>query len=291
MNKAEISAARRPKLGQNFLTDRRIAEQVVDAAGNLADRAVIEIGPGRGILTNLLSRRARRLIAIEFDRVLAAQLRMHFSRLPNVEIIEADILKVELPTLLGPRPGALAGVAASQIDRARVVGNIPYYITSDILLWVFANAQFFDEIILMTQLEVADRIAAVAGSRDYGLLSATTQLFARVEKLFDVPAEAFAPPPKVESAVLRLKLVPRWSELQVEPESFQQFLKASFAQKRKTLLNNLKTAYDVKAVRAAMISAQLRPDIRAEAVPLEKAAAVFHELLAGGHELQAGGAA
>jgi 16S rRNA (adenine1518-N6/adenine1519-N6)-dimethyltransferase len=129
-------------------------------------------------------------------------------------------------------------------------------------------------------MEVAERVAAVPGSRDYGLLSATTQLYASVEKLFTVPAGAFAPPPKVESAVLRLRLAPRWEDLRVEPAGFQEFLRASFAQKRKTLLNNLKSTYDDKQVRAAMIAAELRPDVRAEAVPLEKAAAVFRALAA-----------
>ena len=159
-----------------------------------------------------------------------------------------------------------------------VAANIPYYITSDILLWIFANHEFFEEVVVMTQLEVAERVTAAPGTRDYGVLSATAQMFARAELLFTVPAEAFAPPPKVDSAVMRLKIAPRLHELQVESEPFQQFLKLSFGQKRKTLFNNLKSAYDDSVLRAAMLTVELRPEVRAEAVPLEKAAALFRLL-------------
>lgn len=276
----DVAVARRPKLGQNFLADRHAAERIVEALGDVSDKVVIEIGPGRGVLTGMLAARSRHLIAIELDRVLAAQLRMHFARHTNVEIIEADILAVEFPTILGPRPGMLTGIANPKLERARVIGNIPYYITSDILLHLFEHYQFFEQIVMMVQLEVADRIAAAPGSRDYGLLSATAQLYAKVEKLFTVPPGAFAPPPKVHSAVLRLTLEPRWEELKVDPAAFVDFLKLSFGQKRKTFLNNLKGKYEDKAARAALASAELRPDVRAEAVPLEKAAIVFRELVA-----------
>jgi 16S rRNA (adenine1518-N6/adenine1519-N6)-dimethyltransferase len=271
--------ARRPKLGQNFLTDRRAAERIVDALGDISQKTVIEIGPGRGALTRLLAQRAHHLIAIDIDRVLAAQLRMNFARYPNVEILEADILAVEFSTLLGPRPGGLTGIANPKIEQARVVGNIPYYITSDILLRLFQYHEWFDEIVLMVQLEVADRLAAKPGSRDYGLLSATAQLHATVEKLFTLPSGAFTPPPKVQSGLVRLKLEPRWEKLQVDPEAFIDFLKLSFSQKRKILLNNLKSRYDEKLIRAAIASAKLRSDVRAEAMPLEKAAAVFRALV------------
>jgi len=272
--------ARRPKLGQNFLTDARIAERTVDSIGDISDKTVIEIGPGRGILTRLLAERSRRLIAIEIDRVLAAQLRLRFSRYSNVEILEADVLSVELPALLAPRPGALAGIANPNTGKARVIGNIPYYITSDILLRLFEYHELFEQVVLMVQLEVAERIAAKPGSRDYGLLSATAQLHADVEKLFTVPAGAFSPPPKVESAVLRLTMAPRWKQLEIDAAAFTNFLKISFAQKRKTFLNNLKAHYDDRAIRDALTAAKLRLDVRAEAVPLDKAAAVFRALAA-----------
>ncbi len=271
--------ARRPKLGQNFLADRNFAERIVSALGDVSEKVVIEIGPGRGVLTNLLAQRARHVIGIEFDRVLAAQLRMLYARFPHVEIIEADVLSVQFDTILGPRPGALTGIASPHIDKASVVGNIPYYITSDLLLHLFSYHSLFDQLVLMVQLEVADRIAARPGSRDYGLLSATAQLYAKVEKLFTVAPGAFNPPPKVQSAVQRLTIDPQWEKLKVAPERFVEFLKLSFGQKRKTLLNNLKAKYDIKAVRSALTSAKVPANIRAEALSLEKSAAVFRHLV------------
>jgi 16S rRNA (adenine1518-N6/adenine1519-N6)-dimethyltransferase len=125
---------------------------------------------------------------------------------------------------------------------------------------------------------VADRISAQPGSRDYGLLSATVQLFARVEKLFTLPPGAFSPPPEVHSSVLRLTMAPRLEELQVEEVTFIAFLKLAFAQKRKTLVNNLRGQYDLAAIRTALKAAGLRPDVRAEAISLEKTAAVFRAL-------------
>jgi 16S rRNA (adenine1518-N6/adenine1519-N6)-dimethyltransferase len=130
----------------------------------------------------------------------------------------------------------------------------------------------------MVQREVADRIAAVPGSRDYGLLSATAQLYTRVERLFTLPPGAFSPPPKVHSSVLRLTIAPRFAELQMSPKPFIEFLKAAFAMKRKTLLNNLKKAYSEEQIRDAIKEAGLRADVRAEAIPLETSAAVFRKL-------------
>ncbi len=146
------------------------------------------------------------------------------------------------------------------------------------MLRILKLHQNIERAVIMVQREVADRIAAEPGSRDYGLLSATTQLFARAEKLFTLPPGAFSPPPQVHSTVLRLTMAPRLEELQVEEGTFIAFLKVAFAQKRKTLLNNLRGQYADAAVRAALKSAGLRADVRAEAVLLEKMAAVFKAL-------------
>jgi len=271
--------SKRPKLGQNFLTDTRLASRIVDALGDISAKVAVEIGPGRGILTDLLVERAGHVIAIELDRILAAQLRMRYSRLPNVEVIEADALTVQFDSLLRPRPGTLTGIANPKFDQARVIGNIPYYITSELLLRLFENHVWFDCMVLMTQLEVADRIAASPGTRDYGLLSATAQLYAKVEKLFTLPPGAFQPPPKVHSAVLRLTVEPRWEQLKVDPAGFVEFLKLSFGQKRKTLANNLKGKYGQQEIEKAVAAAKVRADVRAEALSLEKAAAVFRGLV------------
>ena len=276
MPRATARPAKRPKLGQNFLTDQSAAEKIVAALGDIRSATVIEIGPGGAMLTAKLAARTGRLIAIELDRVLAAQLSLKFSRQPNIEIIEADVLTVDIANLIARKPDPILHLPQAQ--KAKVIGNLPYYITSDILLHLFHFHEWISEMVIMVQREVADRVAAKPGSRDYGLLSATTQMYARVENLFTLPPQAFSPPPKVHSSVLRLMMAPRIAELGVETEAFVEFLKLSFGQKRKTLLNNLKSKYDPAAVRAALKSRRLREDVRAEAVPLEKAAGVFRRL-------------
>jgi len=271
-------AKRKPKLGQNFLVDSSAARRIVEALGDISNRIVIEIGPGRGVLTDRLIPQAKRVIGIELDRVLAAQLRMNYATKPNVEILESDFVTAEFPSMVGRRPGPLHDLRPTQPETVDVVGNLPYYITSDIVLRILELHQNIERAVIMVQREVADRISAAPGSRDYGLLSATAQLFARAEKLFTLPPSAFSPPPEVHSSVLRLTMAPRLEELQVEEEPFIAFLKLAFAQKRKTLVNNLRGQYELAAIRAALKAAALRPDVRAEAIPLEKTAAVFRAL-------------
>jgi 16S rRNA (adenine1518-N6/adenine1519-N6)-dimethyltransferase len=267
-------------LGQHYLVEDSAALRIVEALGDISQSTVLEIGPGRGALTSPLARRARRLIAIELDRVLAAQLRMKFALAPNVEIIEGDILAIDFDTLFGPKPGSTRPGMEFVPERVRVVGNLPYYITSDILLRLFEYRQYFETIVIMVQREVADRLAAPPGGSEYGLLSATTQLYAKVETLFTLPPGAFSPPPKVQSTVVRLTMAPRVESLRVPEESFVNFLKLSFGQKRKTLWNNLKAQYRPDALRAALEKSGVKADLRAEALSLEKSAALFRALTA-----------
>ena len=278
----KVSSARvpkkKPKLGQHFLTDTSTAVRILDALGDISQTTVLEIGPGRGALTTMLVRRARRLIAIETDRVLAAQLRMNFSLAPNIEIIEGDILSVDIDSIFGPKPGSSRPGLDVAPERVRVVGNLPYFITSEILLRMFEYRQYFETIVLMVQKEVADRLAASPGSKEYGLLSATAQLYSRVEKLFIVPPVAFSPPPKVHSAVVRLSISPHLEKLRVNEDEFIRFLKLSFAQKRKTLWNNLKVRYASEDLKRAMLRAKVKPAIRAEALSLEDSARLFRAL-------------
>jgi len=269
---------RKPKLGQHFLADSSFAARIVEALGDISQSTVLEIGPGRGALTSTLVRKARRLIAVETDRVLAAQLRMHFSLTPNIEIIEGDILAIDLDTLFGPKPGSTRPGMEQVPERVRVVGNLPYFITSDILLRLFEYRKYFDTMVLMVQKEVADRLAARPGTKEYGLLSATAQLYAQVERLFTVPPGAFTPPPKVNSAAVRLVLTPRVDSLGVNETEFIRFLKLSFGQKRKTLWNNLKSRYGSEDLTRAMQRAKVKPTIRAEALSLEQNAALFRAL-------------
>ncbi|HSE49622.1 MAG TPA: 16S rRNA (adenine(1518)-N(6)/adenine(1519)-N(6))-dimethyltransferase RsmA [Terriglobales bacterium] len=271
-------AAKKPKLGQNFLADKRAAEKIVAALGDVSQKLVVEIGPGRGVLTELLAARAAHVAAIELDHVLGAQLRMAYALKPNVEIIEGDVLRIDFARFVGREAGTAGDTRLHRAPKAQVIGNLPYYITSPILLHLFEHHQHIEQIVILVQREVADRIAAEPGGREYGLLSATAQLFAKVEKLFTLPPGAFSPPPKVYSTVLRLTIAPRAEKLGVEPRAFLDFLKLAFAQKRKTLLNNLRQDYDEAAARKAIASAKLRPDVRAEAVELEKMARVFNAL-------------
>ncbi len=268
----------KPKLGQHFLVDDVAAMRIVEALGDVSQSTVLEIGPGRGALTSLLARRARRLIAIELDRVLAAQLRMNFALTTNVEIIEGDVLAIDFNTIFGPKPGSTRPGIEQKPEQVRVVGNLPFFITSDILLRLFELRRYFEMIVLMVQREVADRLAAPPGVRDYGLLSATAQLYSRTEKMFTLPPGAFSPPPKVQSTVVRLTMVPRLESLGVPEASFVDFLKLSFGQKRKTLWNNLKSRYKPDALRAAFAEAGVKPTVRAEALSLEKSAALFRAL-------------
>jgi 16S rRNA (adenine1518-N6/adenine1519-N6)-dimethyltransferase len=274
----------KPKLGQHFLNSEEYAIRVVDALGDVSQSTVLEIGPGRGILTSLLAKRTRRLIAVELDRVLAAQLRLKFGMARNVEIIEADVLSIDFDSLFGPKPGLGRPGIELKTEPVKVVGNLPYFITSDILLRLFEFSKYFESIVIMVQREVADRIAAEPGGKEYGMLSATAQLYARVEKLFTLPPGAFTPPPKVHSAVLRLTIAPQQEKLGVAGDGFINFLRLSFGQKRKTLWNNLKGAYQNSLLKRALADAHVKPTARAETLSLEESAAVYRALRNAGSE-------
>jgi len=282
VNVPKVASANRPrtkpKLGQHFLNSEEAATHIVDALGDISQSTVLEIGPGRGILTSLLARRARRLIAVELDRVLAAQLRLKFGMSRNVEVIEADVLTIDFESLFGPKPGLGRPGIEIKPEPVKVVGNLPYYITSDILLRLFEFSKYFESLVIMVQKEVADRIAAEPGGSDYGILSATAQLNARVEKLFTLPPGAFAPPPKVHSTVLRLTMEPQQEKLGVTGDGFIDFLRLSFGQKRKTLWNNLKENYEGAELERALAEAKVKPTARAETLSLEESAAVFRAL-------------
>ena len=240
---------------------------IVQALGDISQSTVVEIGPGAGAITEILAPRAQRLIAIELDRDLAPRLREQFSGQPAVEILHADVLTVDFDTLKG-EGGPLA-----------VIGNLPYYITSDILLRLFRFHQGISRAVIMVQREVADRIAATPGNRDYGLLSATAQLYAQVERVLTLPPSAFMPPPEVHSTVLRLDMQPRFTDLGVEVEPFIAFLKKSFAQKRKTLAKNLRSAgFDSTKIAQAIEAAGIMPTARAEELDLVAMSGIWKSL-------------
>jgi 16S rRNA (adenine1518-N6/adenine1519-N6)-dimethyltransferase len=277
-----LHSTRKAKLGQNFLIDRKAAAKIVDALGDVSQSLVVEVGPGRGVLTDILVAKAGRVIAIELDRMLATTLRMKHARDPKLEVLEGDVLTIDFRTVLHRTIGPLGDLRPEKPERARLLGNLPYYITSDILLHLFEFHDQFDLMVIMVQREVADRIAAKPGSRAYGLLSATAQLYAQVENLFTLPPGAFAPSPRVHSTVLRLRITPRFEELGVKPREFIEFLKLAFAKKRKTLLNNLRRHYSQEQIRASLKLSGIRADVRAEALSLEKTAAIFESLARSG---------
>jgi len=269
---------KKPKLGQNFLIDEDACRRIAGSLGDTSARTVVEIGPGHGAITDILAPRCARLHCIEFDPALARELAFRFRNDPHVTIHNADILQTNLAALL-PNAGEPWALSPEPwpLD---ILGNLPYYITSDILLhlFTFARTGLLARAVLMMQREVADRIAAAPGSSEYGALSAFTQLHAHVTNLFTLPPGAFNPPPDVYSTVLRLDFAPRFTELQVDPDGFNKFLRSTFMQKRKTLANNLRTAGFNAAQLSAAWPASIPPLARSEAVPLEAMAELYRNL-------------
>lgn len=257
------------KLGQNFLVDPQAVERIAAALGDLTHRTVVEIGPGRGAITGMLATRAKQVIAVELDRELAGRLRSQFSAgSANVEVVERDVLKFDF-----------AQAASEAGERLLIVGNLPYYITSPILLKLAASHAALDRAVLMVQREVADRVTARPGTRDYGLLSVTVQMHGPVEPLFTLPPHAFSPPPEVHSTVFRWRFSPRFTELCMSEDKFAGLARIAFAQKRKTLANNLRAAgIAPPAVAAALVQAGIPPQARAETLSLEAFAALSRAL-------------
>ena len=257
----------KPKLGQNFLHDAEAIRRIVAALGDCSKSTVIEIGPGKGAVTRVLAAHADKVLAVELDQELAAHLRIEFPP-ERLTIINEDVLKFDF-----------ARAAAEAGERLAVVGNLPYYITSPILLKLAASQASLHRAVLMMQREVADRVVAVPGSRDYGLLSVTAQMYGPVEKLFILPPDAFSPPPEVHSAVIRWRFAPRFAELDVDETSFLPLVRQAFAQKRKTLANNLRAAGVAAAsIQRALNHAGVAPQARAEELPLESFAVLWKAL-------------
>lgn len=241
------------RLGQHFLHDQNILKRIASAVAPLDGAQLVEIGPGRGALTEHLLPYAPRLAAIELDSRLAEVLRTRF---PTLQLVEGDALSVDL----------------SQWGPVTICGNLPYYVTSPILDRVLALGPLLRSAVFLIQKEVADRLVARTGSRDYGYLTVRTQVSADVEMLFRVGPSAFRPPPKVESAVVRL--TPRPQPLVDDVASFVAFAGACFRQKRKMLRNNLSGLYGDR------ILATGKAQLRAEQLTLEELAELWRALRA-----------
>ena len=254
------------RFGQNFLVDRNIVNRIIEAFDPRPDETIVEIGPGRGALTTRLTERAGRVVAVEFDRDLVPQLRQLFHAATNLKLIEADALELDFCDAISPA------------KTSRVVANLPYNVATAILQRLIQQRLCISEMVLMLQREVVDRLTATPESPDRGFLSVLVQAYCETEKLFDVSPQAFRPAPKVWSTVVRLRVL-RKMAVEVKDEALLwKVVSAGFAQRRKTILNNLRDAPEeiqelLKARGGASIvlcEAAIPPLRRAETFELEE---------------------
>ncbi|HET9424994.1 MAG TPA: 16S rRNA (adenine(1518)-N(6)/adenine(1519)-N(6))-dimethyltransferase RsmA [Gemmatimonadaceae bacterium] len=252
----------RKSLGQHFLTDRAILERIADAAALTPATTVIEIGPGRGALTDVLVERAGRVIAIEYDRALAAKLVDRYASRPHVEIVQADVLTVSFGDLAkGPY---------------HLVGNVPYYITTPIIFQALEQPRP-DLAVYLVQREVAERLVAPPGGGDYGALTVNVGAVADAEIMFAVPAGAFRPPPKVDSAVVRITPKPTPLVAPAEEARFRAFVQSVFTMRRKQMQRILRSVASLsqESADARLAAAGIEPTARPETVTIGQFAALF----------------
>ena len=259
----------RQPLGQHFLADAGWRGKIRETLPLLARETWVEIGAGHGELTQSLAGQGRRVIAIETDTRLAKRLGERIlaapANWPGVEVVSTDVLRADLGRLTG--------------DRFRVYGNLPYYIASPILRHLFRWAAQIDSIHVVIQFEVAARIVARPGLREYGYLSARCQFYAKPDIVLRIPPGAFRPRPRVTSALVRLTLPGERSRLNIgDDDRFLRFIQTCFGQKRKTLRNNLRQVADDAQIKAALAAGGLRPDSRAEQLALPQFASLFDQL-------------
>ena len=253
-------------LGQNFLVGSHYPRRIVDSVAPQSGETIVEIGPGHGALTGLLLESGARVIAIELDPELIPGLSSMFSGLENFRLIEADALKVDCCELIYPDASA------------RVVANLPYYISTPILQRLIEHRHCLSEMTLMLQREVVERITANPGGKEYGVLTVLAQFYCEVEKLFDVPPGAFRPAPKVYSSALRLRSRARTAEPVADEALMIELTKTLFAQRRKTILNNLRAGRGRLAlsgefeIAGLLSSCGLDPTRRAETLAIEEIA-------------------
>lgn len=253
------------KFGQNFLIDTHVLDKIIRESGVNQDDCVIEIGPGIGTMTQYLAENAREVVAIEIDKNLIPILKDTLSSYNNVTIINEDVLKVDIKKLAEER---------NQGKPVKVVANLPYYITTPIVMGLFESHVPIDSITIMVQKEVADRMQEGPGSKDYGALSLAVQYYAKPEIVANVPPNCFMPRPNVGSAVIRLTCHEK-PPVEVEDENFMfDIIRASFNQRRKTLVNGLGNAGNLNVMKEQVANVlekmNLSPTIRGEALSLEQ---------------------
>jgi 16S rRNA (adenine1518-N6/adenine1519-N6)-dimethyltransferase len=273
----------RKSLGQNFLTDSQVARRIIDAVSPSQTDAIIEIGPGTGALTHMLAARSGHLVAIEIDQRLARELR-GATKADNVTIMTADALSLNWDALVVDSKSMLNALRGQDEDssRVRVVANLPYNISTPIIERLLSAGRRIFDMTLMLQKEVADRITSEPGGREYGHLSVMVQYYCVATKLFEVPPAAFTPEPKVNSAVIRLRVRDEPAVKVSDERRFFSLVRACFAQRRKTILNNLKVAAAsqgfTRNIQLALEAASVAPQRRAETLSLAEFAALSESL-------------
>ena len=249
-------------LGQNFLSSQSVLEEIADAA-EIENEGVIEIGPGFGVLTNELAKRAEKVLALEIDERLIPILRDTLSEYDNVKVINKDVLKTDIAELIKSEFGD---------RRVSVAANLPYYITTPIITSLIENRLPLKNLVVMIQKEVADRITAQPGTKDYGAISVLCQFYTKPELICNVGAELFVPPPKVDSAVVKMAFRDEPAVEVKDEKMFFRTVKAAFSQRRKTLLNCLAANFPINKsdLTQIMESVDISPSRRGETLSLEE---------------------
>ena len=264
-------------LGQNFITDKNVIERIVEGAGPTEDDLVIEIGPGIGVLTAEAAQQAAKVVAIEIDSKLIPILDETLAEYDNVEVINQDILKTDLNVIIDEQraKGSFSG-------DVKIIGNLPYYITTPIIMHILENSIRAESITVMMQKEVADRIKASPGNKTYGAISAAVQYYCEVEQVVSVPKEVFVPRPKVDSAVLKLTIRDKNPVDLIDEKAFFACIKSGFGQRRKTLLNSLTGTYGLPKdeIRRILEEAGIDPVRRAETLDMNEFAAIANGVAA-----------
>lgn len=249
-------------LGQNFIIDPDVCPQMAEDAIPGPGYGVLEIGPGIGVLTVELAKRAERVVSVELDNRLFPILHKTLAEYPNTEVVQGDIMEMDLHRLISEKFGSMPVV---------VCANLPYYITSPILTKLLRERLPVSAITVMVQEEAAQRLCAELGTRDAGALTVAIRFYARAEKLFFVPKESFLPSPKVNSAVIRLELMDRPAAVLDDEDGFFRFVKAAFSQRRKTILNSLSAGIpmDKEKLRPLLDELGISPMYRVEQLSMD----------------------
>jgi 16S rRNA (adenine1518-N6/adenine1519-N6)-dimethyltransferase len=259
----ELKIRPKKRLGQHFVVNSKILQRTIESASLGPEDIVVEIGAGLGSLTVPMAQRVKKVYAIEVDPRLAHELRNQFSANDPVEVIQADALQVDF-----------APWYEQWQQKMKVVANLPYEISSPMIFRFFQKRNYFSLFVLMLQLEVAKRVVARPGTKDYGALSLWSQLYTRARIAFSVGPQAFYPPPQVESAVVRFEILPQPSVVVEDEKILQQVIRSAFAYRRKTLVNALRLGkfahLPAEKIREALQSVNISPESRGEALSLEQ---------------------